>query len=135
MAATLLLLAALATAEPQTPEASAEKSRETLFNSAVGCSAYHVYTVVTAVPESEAEKLGQEKAVMFLLASYATMPQDQPVEVEAKIEELVNGLLEDSRTIEPERHKSEIEQLGQVCALFEPRALAIIDEEGYNAEN
>lgn len=132
MAATLLLIAAFAMAEPEVPPAQAETDAA-LFDAAVGCAAYHIYTASSATPQSDAAKQSEEKAVMFLLASYAKMPQDKPEEAEARIEETVKGLFEDSTTLDPERHKSETEQLKQACISFEPKALAIVDEEGYGA--
>lgn len=132
MAATLLLIAALAMTEPEVPATQAETDAA-LFDAAVGCAAYHIYMASNATPQSDAAKQSEEKAVMFLLASYAKMPQDKPEVAEARIEETVKGLFEDSATIEPEKHKSEMEQLNQACIGFEPKALAIVDEEGYGA--
>jgi len=130
MAAALFLFAALAIAEPEAPATSAETDAA-LFDAAVGCAAYHVYSASTATPGTEPAKQSEDKAIMFLLASYAKMPQDKPEEAEAKIEESVKGLFEDAETVEPEKHKSEIEQLKQVCIAFEPAAMKIVEDAGY----
>jgi hypothetical protein len=130
MAAALFLFAALAIAEPATPATPVETDAA-LFDAAVGCAAYHVYSASTSAPGSEPAKQSEDKAIMFLLASYAKMPQDKPEEAEAKIEETVKGLFEDAETVEPEKHKSEIEQLKQVCIAFEPTAMKIVEDAGY----
>lgn len=126
MAADLLLLAALAMAEPATPPTQAEIDA-TLFDASVGCAAYHVYSVTMAFPESDEAKQSEEKAIMFLMASYAKMPQDKPQEAEAKIEATVQGLFEDAATLDSEKHKKEMAELAQACLAFEPQAKAIVD--------
>ena len=137
MAVLLLLIAALAANEPAAAATNAADQRAAdaaLFDAAAGCAAYHVYTTSKATPGSDEAKSGEEKAVMFLLASYAKMPTDNPAAAEAKIEETVQGLFEDSATIEPEQHKREIEELKQACTQFEPTAAAIVDEAGLKSE-
>lgn len=135
MAATLLLIAALAAAEPVAPDADAAKAEDAvLFDAAAGCAAYHVYMASTAEPGSDVAKSGEEKAILFLLATYAKMPEDKPEAAEAKIEETVKGLYDDSVAIEPEQHKREMEELKQACISFEPTATAIVDEAGLASE-
>ncbi len=136
MAATLLLIAALAAAEPAPAEQPADVATDqkandaALFDAATGCAAYHVYTASLATPGSEEAKFGEQKAILFLLASYAKFPEDNPDAAEAKIEETVEGLYDDSVSVEPEQHKREMEELKQVCIQFEPAAAAIVDEAG-----
>ena len=135
MAATLLLIAALAAAEPVAPNADAARAEDAaLFDAAAGCAAYHVYMASTAEPGSDVAKSGEEKAILFLLATYAKMPEDKPEAAEAKIEETVKGLYDDSVAIEPEQHKREMEELKQACISFEPTATAIVDEAGLASE-
>lgn len=135
MAATLLLIAALAAAEPVAPTVDAAKpDNAALFDAATGCAAYHVYMASTATPGSDEAKSGEEKAILFLLASYAKIPEDNPAAAEAKIEETVKGLYEDSVAVEPEQHKREMEELKQACIAFEPAATAIVDEAGLSSE-
>ena len=135
MAAKLLLIAALAAAEPVAPDADAAKTEDAaLFDAAAGCAAYHVYMASTAEPGSDVAKSGEEKAILFLLATYAKMPEDKPEAAEAKIEETVKGLYDDSVAIEPEQHKREMEELKQACISFEPTAIAIVEEAGLSSE-
>lgn len=140
MAATLLLIAGLAAAEPapavQPAQAATDQKAAdaALFDAAAGCAAYHVYVASIATPGSEEAKFGEQKAILFLLASYAKLPEDNPAAAEAKIEETVTGLYEDSVTVEPEQHKREMEELKQVCIQFEPAATAIVDEAGLTPE-
>ena len=140
MPATLFLIAALAAAEPAPaaqPELAATDQKTVdagLFDAAAGCAAYHVYMASIATPGSEEAKFGEQKAILFLLASYAKLPEDNPDAAEAKIEETVEGLYEDSVSVEPEQHKREMEELKQVCIQFEPAAAAIVDEAGLAPE-
>ena len=135
MAAMLLMIAAMAAAEPEDAATTEPKVADAaLFDAAAGCAAYHVYTTSHATPGSDEAKSGEEKAVMFLLASYAKMPADNPAAAEAKIEETVQGLFEDAANIEPERHKREMEELKQACISFEPKATAIVDEAGLSSK-
>ena len=141
MAATLILIAALAMSDPvvaapvDTVPADSEAGNDAaLFDAATGCAAYHVFMASTAAPQSDAAKLAEEKAVLFLMASYAKMPQDKPELAETKIEETVKGLFEDSASLEPERHKREIADLGQACIEFEPKAQSIVDASGLAGE-
>lgn len=135
MAAMLFMIAALAAAEAAVPNAGvAQPDNAALFEAAAGCAAYHIYMTATAAPGSAEAKQGEDKATIFLLATYAKMPDQKPDVAEARIEETVKGLYEDSETVEPEQHKREMVELKEACISFEPAASAIVDEAGLSSE-
>lgn len=130
MAAYLLMVPALVMANTAAADA---KSDQALFEASASCVAYHVFATSQMDPVSEEAKLSEEKATTFLLAAYSKDVGMDPDAVEAKIENIVEGLIEDRATIEPARHAREIAELKQVCSEFEPAALAIVEAAGLNS--
>lgn len=128
MAALLLLIAALGATEPAVAPAAEPPTSAALFDAAASCTAYHIYVAATATPQSDEARSAEDKATMFLLAAYARMPDEDRGAAEARIEDKVKGLFEDSASVAPEQHGKEMAELKQVCAEFEPAATAIAEQ-------
>ncbi|MBK7162134.1 MAG: hypothetical protein IPH79_06310 [Sphingomonadales bacterium] len=131
MAAYLLMVSALITASAAAADA---KTDEALFEASASCVAYHVFATSQMDPVSEEAKLSEEKATTFLLAAYSKDAAMNPDAVEARIESIVEGLIDDRVTVEPVQHAKEIAELKQVCSEFEPAALAIVEAAGLNSD-
>ncbi len=131
MAAYLMIVSALVAASSAAADA---KTDEALFEASVSCVAYHVFATSQMDPVSDEAKLGEEKATLFLLAAYSKDAAMDPDAIGAKVESIVEGLIDDRATVEPAQHAEEIAQLKQVCSQFEPAALAIVDAAGLNSD-
>lgn len=131
MAAYLLMVSALAMANTAAADA---KTDEALYEASASCVAYHVFATSQMDPVSEEARLSEEKATTFLLAAYSKDAAMNPDAVEARIESIVEGLIDDRATVEPVQHAKEIAELKQVCSEFEPAALAIVEAAGLNSD-
>ncbi len=131
MAAYLLIVSALAMANTAAADA---KTDEALYEASASCVAYHVFATSQMDPVSEEARLSEEKATTFLLAAYSKDAAMNPDAVEARIESIVEGLIDDRATVEPVQHAKEIAELKQVCSEFEPAALAIVEAAGLNSD-
>lgn len=131
MAAYLLMVSALAMANTAAADA---KTDEALYEASASCVAYHVFATSQMDPVSEEARLSEEKATTFLLAAYSKDAAMHPDAVEARIESIVEGLIDDRATVEPVQHAKEIAELKQVCSEFEPAALAIVEAAGLNSD-
>lgn len=131
MAAYLLMVSVLAMANTAAADA---KTDEALYEASASCVAYHVFATSQMDPVSEEARLSEEKATTFLLAAYSKDAAMNPDAVEARIESIVEGLIDDRATVEPVQHAKEIAELKQVCSEFEPAALAIVEAAGLNSD-
>ena len=131
MAAYLLIVSALAMANTAAADA---KTDEALYEASASCVAYHVFATSQMDPVSEEARLSEEKATTFLLAAYSKDAAMNPEAVEARLESIVEGLIDDRATVEPVQHAKEIAELKQVCSEFEPAALAIVEAAGLNSD-